>query len=52
MGFWGLKTRLSGDRRGSLWLEPRYLFLGYFHDKDASYLVIVPMFPVRITRHA
>jgi len=50
MGFWDLKTRLSPDRRVSLWFEPRDIFLGYFHGKGASYLVIVPMFPVRIER--
>lgn len=52
MSFWDLKTRLSPDRRVSLWFEPRDLWAGYFHGKDASYLVIVPMFPVRIERRS
>lgn len=50
MGFWDLKTRLAQVGRVSLWLEPRDLWIGYFHGKDAGYLVIVPMFPVRIAR--
>jgi hypothetical protein len=52
VGFWGLKTRLAQAGRVSLWFEPRDLWVGYFHGEDVSYLVIVPMFPVRITRHA
>jgi hypothetical protein len=49
-GFWDLKTRLWQRGRVSLWLEPRDIWLGYFHGKDASYLVILPMLPVRIER--
>jgi hypothetical protein len=50
--FWDLKTRLAEAGRVSLWFEPRDLWVGYFHGKDASYLVIVPMLPVRIERRS
>jgi hypothetical protein len=52
VSFWDLKTRLAEAGRVSLWFEPRDLWIGYFHGKGASYLVIVPMFPVRINRCA
>lgn len=48
--FFGLRTRLLGQGRVSLWFEPRDLWVGYFHGEDAGYLVVVPMFPVRIAR--
>lgn len=49
-GFWDLETRLWQRGRVSQWFEPRDLWAGYFHGKDASYVVIVPMLPVRIER--
>jgi hypothetical protein len=49
-GFWNLKTRLWQCGRVSLWFEPRDLWLGYFHGEAASYIVIIPMLPVRIAR--
>lgn len=52
MSFWDLKTRLAKAGRVSLWFEPRDLWLFYFHGEDASYVVIVPMFPVRIERRS
>lgn len=48
MKFWDLKTRLWQRGRVSLLFEPRDLWLGYFHGKDAGYVVIIPMLPVRI----
>lgn len=47
-GFWNLKTRLLGRGRVSLWFEPRDIWLGYFHGKDAGYIVVIPMLPLRI----
>ena len=48
MSFWDLKTRLWQHGRVSLWFEPRDLWIFYFHGKDAGYICLVPMFPVRI----
>ena len=47
-GFWNLKTRLLGRGRVSLRFEPRDIWIGYFHGKDAGYIVVIPMLPVRI----
>lgn len=50
--FWELKTRLWQRGRVSLWFEPRDLWLGWFHGKDADYIVLVFMLPIRIDRSA
>jgi hypothetical protein len=50
--FWDLKTRLWQRSRVSLWFEPRDLWIGYFHGEDASFVVLILMFPVRIERKA
>jgi hypothetical protein len=50
VGFWDLKTRLWQRGRVSLWFEPRDLWPDYIHGEGASYLVVIPMFPLRIER--
>jgi hypothetical protein len=50
--FWTLKTRLASCGRVTLLFEPRDLWLGYFHGKDAGYIVVVPCLPVRIAWRA
>jgi hypothetical protein len=51
-GFWDLKTRLWQLGRVSQWLEPRDIWIGWFHGKDADYIVVIPMLPLRIARKA
>lgn len=47
--FWTFKTELWRRGRYAVLFEPRDLWLGYFHGKDAGYIIILPCFPVRIT---